>query len=106
MSLFLYIILLQEMSTFIGYFTEIDMLKEKIKELEEKLRQEREEHRDIFFRMKAENELLKEENNNLRMENSRVKAESDELLMDNTVMGDELENLKSLLKLSDENAKL
>jgi hypothetical protein len=63
------------MSTFIGYFTEIEMLKQKIKELEEKLQEERQEHRDIFSRMKADNELLKEDNAKLHMENSRVKAE-------------------------------
>ena len=69
MCFFLYFISCRKMSTFIGYFTEIDMLKEKIKELEEKLQEERQEYRDIFSRMKTENEMLKTENNNLVVQN-------------------------------------
>ena len=91
------------MSKSIGYFTEIEMLKEKINELEQKLQEEREEHRDIFFRMKADNELLKEQNDNLRMENLRVKTayellktENDNLLVENAEMDDKLERLKEM----------
>lgn len=37
----------------IGYFTEIEMMQSKIKELENKLEQERQEFREAFMRMKA-----------------------------------------------------
>lgn len=37
----------------IGYFTEIEILQNKIKELESKLEHERDEFRETFMRMKA-----------------------------------------------------
>ena len=41
------------MSTGIGFFVEIDQLQNRIKELENKLEQERQEFREMFMRMKA-----------------------------------------------------
>lgn len=49
-----------------GFFVEIDVLQNKIKELEQKLQEEREEYRDIYARMKLENDILRKENIELR----------------------------------------
>lgn len=67
-----------------GYFTEIEMLQNKIKELELKLEEERAEHRDIFARMRAQciqncnNEFelkrLKDENTMLKAELHEIKS--------------------------------
>lgn len=61
----------------IGYFTEIDLLKKKIKELEEQIESERQEHRDIYMKLKNNNDnayimSLKEDVNVLRAENQRL----------------------------------
>jgi regulator of replication initiation timing len=50
----------------IGFFVEIDVLKQKIKDLEEKIQEERGEFKDIYLRMKTENDILKAENYALR----------------------------------------
>ena len=44
--------------TVVGYFTEIEQLKEKISDLESKLEQERQEFREAYMRMKASNTLF------------------------------------------------
>lgn len=64
-----------------GYFTEIEMLQKKIKELELKLEEERAEHRDIFARMR---ECIQNTNNefelkHLKDENAILKAELREI---------------------------
>lgn len=67
----------------IGYFVEIEMLQNKIKELEQKLNDERAEHRDIFSRMRAqllETSLNKNEIIQLRAENAALRNELYELL--------------------------
>jgi CRISPR/Cas system-associated endoribonuclease Cas2 len=65
-----------------GYFTEIEMLQKRIKELELKLEEERTEHRDIFLRMRAQ--CMQNSNNEYelkcsREENAMLKAELQEI---------------------------
>jgi hypothetical protein len=65
-----------------GYFTEIEMLQKKIKELELKLEEERAEHRDIFARIRRQ--CIQNTNNefelkHLKDENRILKAELQEL---------------------------
>lgn len=45
-----------------GIFAELDDLKQKMKNLEEKIQEERYEFKDIYLRMKTENDILKAEN--------------------------------------------
>lgn len=64
------------MST-IGYFTEIEQLKKKIKDLEKQIENERQEHRDIYMKLKNNYDntyilSLKEDVNLLRAENQRL----------------------------------
>jgi hypothetical protein len=64
--------------TTLGYFTEIEMLQNKIAELKMQLEEERTEHRDMYQRMRAdcarvlslcsENQELKQENLKLSLE--------------------------------------
>jgi hypothetical protein len=56
----------------LGYFTEIEILQKKIKELEDKLEQERVEHRDAYQRMKQQAIMSDEEIQKLKKENSRL----------------------------------
>jgi|UniRef100_A0A6C0JR09 FtsZ-binding cell division protein ZapB len=44
----------------------INLLKEQIETLKEKLQEEREEHRSIYSKLKKENEFLMEENQKLK----------------------------------------
>jgi hypothetical protein len=64
------------MSNF-GYFSEIQQLKKKIKELEIQIEYERQEHRDIYMKLKNNHDnvyimSLKEDVNLLRAENQRL----------------------------------
>jgi hypothetical protein len=56
----------------LGYFTEIEILQKKIKDLEDKLEQERVEHRDAYQRMKQQAIMSDEEIQKLKKENSRL----------------------------------
>jgi peptidoglycan hydrolase CwlO-like protein len=56
----------------IGYFTEIEMLQNKIKQLEEKLQEEREEYKSIYAKMKVSLQDIMQENKNLKAENTRL----------------------------------
>ena len=61
----------------IGYFTEMEQLKNKIKELEEQIQSERQEHREIYMKLKNNTDnsyimSLKEEVMGLRAENQRL----------------------------------
>jgi hypothetical protein len=62
-----------------GYFTEIEMLQNKIKELEKKLQEEREEHRDVYARMKTNNDILIKDKNQLVLENMMLKEKIKEI---------------------------
>lgn len=64
----------------LGYFTEIEMLQNKIKELEEKLQEERDEHKEIYARMKVHVEDFRAEIDQLRRDNRRLAAENAELM--------------------------
>lgn len=71
----------------LGYFTQIEMLENKIKELETKLEEERREHKEAYMRLKQssavhcvssntsdyELHFLHKENARLREENERLK---------------------------------
>jgi predicted nucleic acid-binding Zn-ribbon protein len=63
----------------VGYFTEIKMLQNKIEELETKLQDEREEHRDIYKRLKEDNDMLKEELYGVRVYNKMLEEKVKEL---------------------------
>ena len=61
----------------IGYFTEMEQLKNKIHELEEQIQYERQEHREIYMKLKNNTDnsyimSLKEEVMGLRAENQRL----------------------------------
>jgi hypothetical protein len=62
-----------------GYFTEVEMLQNKIKELEKKLQEEREEHRDVYACMKTNNDILKKDYNTLVLENMMLQGKIQEL---------------------------
>ncbi len=64
----------------IGYFTEIEILNLKIKELEQKIQEERDEHRDIYIRLKSQNEILCIENTKLKNENISLKTKIEQLI--------------------------
>ncbi len=66
----------------IGYFTEIETLQNKFKELEKKLQEEREEHRDIYIRMKTNNDILKKDINQLVLENMMLQEKIKELCIE------------------------
>jgi hypothetical protein len=68
----------------VGYFTEIKMLQNKIEELETKLQDEREEHRDIYKRLKEDNDMLKEELYGVRVYNKMLEEKVKELTMTNS----------------------
>lgn len=55
-----------------GIFAELDDLKQKMKNLEEKIQEERYEFKDIYLRMKTENDILKAENILLQKKNNRI----------------------------------
>lgn len=78
------------MSSTIGYFTEIELLHNKIKELEAKLEQERQEFREAYMRLKLasysqvsvtsnETNPFYEEICFLREENARLTEENRQL---------------------------
>jgi len=64
----------------LGYFTEIEILQNRIKSLEEKIQEEREEHREIYAMMKANVEDFLQEIDALKKENHKLAAENAELL--------------------------
>ena len=64
----------------IGYFTEIEMLNLKIKELEQKIQEERDEHRDIYIRLKSQNDILYIENKKIKTENISLKTQLEQLI--------------------------
>lgn len=59
------------MSSF-GYFTEIEILQNKIKQLEEQLNDEREEHKAIYAMMKRNLEDCMQEMAELKKEKQRL----------------------------------
>lgn len=61
----------------VGYLSEIEQLKKKVNELTEQIESERQEHRDIYMKLKNTNDnayiaRLKEDVINLRAENQRL----------------------------------
>lgn len=64
-----------------GYFTEIEMLQNKIKNLEEKIQEEREEHKEIYARMKVNVEDFLQEIDQLKKENRQLVAQNTELML-------------------------
>lgn len=72
----------------IGYLEEIEELKRKVTELQTQIQSERQEHRDIYMKLKSHNDntyiaSLKEDVNTLRAENQC-------LIMRNHTLEDEL----------------
>jgi flagellar capping protein FliD len=53
------------------YFTEIELLKNRINELEEKLQNEREEYREVYSRLKHQL-MLYQNSNNLKIYSSTL----------------------------------
>lgn len=79
----------------VGYLSEIEQLKIKVKELNEQIQSERYEHRDIYMKLKNNTDNsyiagLKEEVNELRAENQR-------LLLRNNTLQEELSKKTSAL---------
>ena len=79
----------------VGYLSEIEQLKIKVKELNEQIESERYEHRDIYMKLKNNTDnsyiaTLKEDVNELRAENQR-------LLLRNNTLQEELSKKHSAL---------
>ncbi len=73
----------------LGYFTEIEILQNKIKQLENKLEQERIEHREAYQRMKQLTVIYEDEIMHLKQENVKLNTKLEE------VSYEELENKKN-----------
>jgi hypothetical protein len=56
------------------YFTEIELLKNRINDLEEKLQKEREEHREVYSRLKHQL-MLYQNSNNLKIYSSTLRED-------------------------------
>lgn len=66
----------------IGYFTELELLRKRITDLEKQLQDERQEFKEIYMRMKAESRYNVETSSNvselqiLREQNARLAREN------------------------------
>lgn len=74
----------------IGYFTEIEQLKNKIQELEETIQSERQEHREIYMKLKnhSDNAYI----TSLREEVFSLRAENQRLILRNHTLEEEVSN--------------
>ena len=63
-----------------GYFSEIEMLQNKIKSHEEKIQEEREEHKEIYARMKVNIQDFLQEIDQLKRDNFRLATENTDLI--------------------------
>lgn len=70
----------------IGYFTEIEQLQNRIRQLEEQLCEEREEHKAIYAKMKRDVQEFIQENMELKKENMRLAALNASLIAEGSEM--------------------
>ena len=70
----------------IGYFTEIEMLQNKIRELENKLEEEREEHREIYMKLKSELRYTTSSSNHFDAQLIYLQQENQKLIQENCML--------------------
>lgn len=70
----------------VGYFTEIEMLQNKIRELENKLEEEREEHREIYMKLKNELRYTTSSSNHFDAQLIYLQKENQKLLHENCML--------------------
>ena len=70
----------------VGYFTEIEMLQNKIRELENKLEEEREEHREIYMKLKSELRYTTSSSNHFDAQLIYLQQENQKLIQENCML--------------------
>jgi hypothetical protein len=70
----------------VGYFTELEMLQNKIRELENKLEKEREEHREIYMKLKSELRYTTSSSNHFDAQLSYLQQENQKLIQENCML--------------------
>ncbi len=70
----------------VGYFTEIEMLQNKIRELENKLEEEREEHREIYMKLKSELRYTTSSSNHFDAQLHFLQQENQKLIQENCML--------------------
>jgi len=79
--------------TSLGYFTEIEMLQNRIRELETQLHTEREEHREIYMKLKTELRFTNSSSNQFEHQLQYLQTENQRLAEENICLREELDKL-------------
>ena len=77
--------------SFLGYFSELDMLKNRIQQLENQLQEEREEHREVYMKLKTELRYTNSSSNQFEQQIQHLQCENQLLLEENILLKEQLE---------------